>query len=222
MDTSFFLRSKGRANSRHGDGILSLDTPGESEPSDSYLHNPLNPVPTVGGPYVRGIPGFVEAGSIEQSPAETREDVLVYTSDPMDKRLEVTGQVSLVLWAASSARDTDWAVTVSVVEPNGVSYNFCEGILRASCRESLESPSPIEPDQVYEYTVDLGPTSIAFQPGQAIRVRIASSNFPAFARNLGTGGPVNRESREDAVVALQTILHDAAHPSRLVLPVVES
>lgn len=220
--TPFFLRSGGRANSRNGDGLLSLDPPGESEPPDSYLHNPLNPVPTVGGPYVRGIPGFVEAGSIEQSPAETREDVLVYTSAPVDRRLEVTGQVRLELWAASSARDTDWAVTVSVVEPNGASYNFCEGILRASCRDSLESPSPIEPDQVYEYTIDLGPTSIALRPGQSIRIRIASSNFPAFARNLGTGGPVNRESKEDAVVALQTVLHDAAHPSRLVLPVVES
>ena len=221
-DTSFFLRSKGRANTRHGDGTLSLDPSGESEPPDSYLHNPLNPVPTVGGPYVRGIPGFVDAGSIEQTPAETREDVLVYTSAPVDKRLEITGHLNLVLWAASSARDTDWAVTVSVVEPSGASYNFCEGILRASCRESLESPSLIEPDKPYQYTIDLGPTSIAFQPGQSIRLRIASSNFPAFARNLGTGGPVNRESREDAVVALQTILHDAAHPSRLVLPVVES
>lgn len=222
VETPFFLRSNGRANSRNGDGSLSLDPPRESELPDSYLHNPLNPVPTVGGPYVRGIPGFVDAGSIEQTPAETREDVLVYTSAPVESRLEVTGQVSFVLWAATSARDTDWAVTVSVVEPNGASYNFCEGILRASYRDSLESPSPIKPDQVYEYTIDLGPTSIAFQPGQSIRLRIASSNFPAFARNLGTGGPVNKESRGNAVVALQTVLHDAAHPSRLVLPIVES
>ena len=221
-DTSFFLRSEGRANSRRGDGSLSLESPREQEPGDSYLHNPLNPVPTVGGPYVRGIPGFVEAGSIEQTAAEAREDVLIYTSAPMEKRLEVTGQVQLVLWAASSARDTDWAVTVSVVEPSGASYNVCEGILRASFRESLEAPSPIEPGEVYEYTMDLGPTSIAFQPGQAIRLRIASSNFPAFARNLGTGSQAHIASEADAVTALQTVLHDAAHPSRLVLPVVES
>ena len=221
-DTSFFLRSGGRANSRHGDGSLSLEPPNEQEPGDSYLHNPLNPVPTVGGPYVRGIPGFVEAGSIEQTAAEAREDVLVYTSAPMENRLEVTGQVQLVLWAASSARDTDWAVTVSVVEPSGASYNVCEGILRASYRESLEAPSPIEPGQVYEYTLDLGPTSIAFQPGQAIRLRIASSNFPAFARNLGSGSQAHMASVADAVTALQTVLHDGAHPSRLVLPVVES
>ena len=95
VETPFFLRSNGRANSRNGDGSLSLDPPRESEPPDSYLHNPLNPVPTVGGPYVRGIPGFVEAGCIEQSPAETREDVLVYTTPPLDSRLQVTGQVSL-------------------------------------------------------------------------------------------------------------------------------
>ena len=148
--------------------------------------------------------------------------MLVYTSAPMEKRLEVTGQVQLVLWAASSARDTDWAVTVSVVEPSGASYNICEGILRASFRESLEAPSPIEPGQVYEYALDLGPTSIAFQPGQSIRLRIASSNFPAFARNLGSGSQVHMASAADAVTALQTILHNAAHPSRLVLPVVES
>ncbi len=221
-DTSFFLRSAGRANSRHGDGSLSLDPPREQEAADSYLHNPLNPVPTVGGPYVRGIPGFVEAGSIEQTSAEVREDVLVYTSAPVERRLEVTGQVKLVLWAASSARDTDWAATVSVVEPGGKSYNFCEGILRSSYRESLEAPSPTEQGQVYEYTMDLGPTSIAFQPGQAIRLRIASSNFPAFARNLGTGSDAYRAAAADAVTALQTVLHDAAHPSRLVLPIVES
>ena len=127
--------------------------------------------------------------------------MLVYTSAPMEKRLEVTGQVQLVLWAASSVRDTDWAVTVSVVEPSGASYNICEGILRASYRESLEVPSPIEAGQVYGYSLDLGPTSIAFHPGQAIRLRIASSNFPAFARNLGSGSQAHMASAADAVTA---------------------
>ena len=221
-ETALFLRSGGRANGRNGDGRLSLESPKEQEASDSYLHNPLNPVPTVGGPYVRGIPGFVEAGAIEQTAAETREDVLVYTSAPVASRLEVTGQVKLVIWAASTAPNTDWAATMSVVEPGEASYNVCEGILRASFRESLEAPSNIEPDRAYEYTMDLGPTSIAFQPGQSIRLRIASSNFPAFSRNLGTGGVVSRESAGDAITAVQTVLHDASHPSRLVLPVVES
>ena len=163
-DTSFFLRSAGRANSRHGDGSLSLDPPKEQEAADSYLHNPLNPVPTVGGPYVRGIPGFVEAGSIEQTAAEVREDVLVYTSAPMERRLEVSGQVKLVLWAASSARDTDWAATVSVVEPGGKSYNSAR-YPQVLIPGTLEAPSPTEPGQVYEYTMDLGPTSIAFSRG---------------------------------------------------------
>ena len=216
----YYLGSDGKANSSGVDGVLSQEPPREREAYDTYLYNPLNPVQTVGGPYLPGIPGIVEAGAAEQGAVDRREDVLVYTSAPMESNLEVIGEVSLVLWAVTTAPDTDWTAKLTIVEPDGSSYNLCEGMLRASCRESLETPSAIEPGRAYEYRIDLGPTGIRFKSGQRFRLQITSSNFPVFARNLGTGGQVHQA--EEAVTAIQTILHDAAHPSRLLLPVVES
>lgn len=219
-EAAYFLRSSGRANASADDGALSLDPPKEYEVSDSYLYNPMNPVPTVGGPYIRGIPGLVQTGVEEQTPVERREDVLVYTSGPLDRDLEVTGNVTLALWAVTSAPDTDWTAKLTVVHPDGSSYNICEGILRASFRESLERTAPIEPGTAYQYQIDLGPTAMLFERGHRIRLQVSSSNFPAFARNLNTGGPVYEE--KEARTAIQTVLHDANHPSRLVLPVVDS
>jgi putative CocE/NonD family hydrolase len=142
----------------------------------------------------------------------------VYTSAPLERDTEVTGQVGLTLWAVTSVPDTDWTAMLVDVHPDGTAYNVCDGILRASYRESLEHPSPIQPGEAYAYHIDLGPTSMVFRQGHRLRLTVSSSNFPAYARNLNTGSCHSEES--DSCPALQTILHDPEHTSCLRLPVV--
>jgi hypothetical protein len=214
---TYFLRSEGKANTLHGDGWLSLESPRASEPADHYLYNPLHPVPTQGGAHLSGIPSIFDTGVQDQRPIEARADVLVYTSAPLERDTEVTGHVSVTLWAATSASDTDWTAALVDVHADGSAYNVCDGILRARYRDSLEKTSLIHPGEVYQYQIDLGPTSMLFRKGHCIRLAISSSNFPAYARNLNTGGDPNAES--EARPALQTVLHDAAHPSCLLLPI---
>ncbi len=215
---TYFLRSEGRANTLNGDGRLSLDPPRAGEPADHYLYNPVDPVPTCGGAHLHGIPGVFATGVQEQSTVESRADVLVYISDPMEKDTEVTGHVSVTLWAATSAPDTDWTAMLVDVHPDGRAYNVCDGIVRARYRTSLEQPSPIDPGNAYAYNIDLGPTSMLFRRGHRLRLAVSSSNFPAYARNLNTGG-FHAEEIEPRP-ATQTILHDADHPSYVTLPIV--
>ena len=207
---TLFLRSGGAANSRFGDGALSEDPPGESEAADHFLYNPLNPVPTTGGAHLGGIPTVFEVGAQDQRAVEGRGDVLVYTSAPLDRDIEVVGNVTLDLWAATSASDTHWTAKLVDVHPDGQAINVCDGILRASFMESLESPSPIARGEAVRYRVDAGPTAMMFGKGHRIRLEVSSSNFPAFARYDGDG----------LAPAMQTVLHDAGRPSALGLPVV--
>ncbi len=217
---TYFLHSEGRANTLNGDGQLSLDPPRALEPADHYLYNPLDPVPTCGGAHLHGIPSVFETGVQDQRAVETRADVLVYTSAPLTRDTEVTGHVSLTLWAASSAPDTDWTAMLVDVHPDGSAYNVCDGILRARYRESLEQPTHIDAGNVYAYDIDLGPTSMLFRRGHRFRLAVSSSNFPAYARNLNTGGDHATEAEPQP--AAQTILHDADHPSALTLSVIQS
>ena len=215
---TYFFRSDGRANTLTGDGRLSLDPPRAGEPADHYLYNPIDPVPTCGGAHLHGIPGVFATGVQEQGSVETRADVLVYTSEPLEQDTEVTGQVSVTLWAVTSAPDTDWTAMLVDVHPDGRAYNVCDGIVRARYRTSLEQPTPIDPGNAYAYEIDLGPTSMLFRKGHRLRLSISSSNFPAYARNLNTGG-FHAEEVEPRP-ATQTILHDADHMSYVMLPIV--
>ena len=215
---SYFLRSGGKANTLNGDGGLSLDPPAAGEPADSYLYNPLDPAPTMGGAHLAGVPSVFEVGVQDQRPVEARADVLVYTSEPLERDTEVTGHVALSLWAVTSAPDTDWTAKLVDVHPDGLAANVCDGILKARYRDSLEEATPIEPDRAYRYRIDVGPTSMLFKKGHTIRLEVSSSNFPAYARNLNTGGPHDEESEPRP--AVQTVLHDADHQSVLELPVV--
>ena len=214
--TYYFLDSGGRANTRHGDGTLSPEPPGDGRRPDRFLYDPSNPVRTLGGPHMPGVPGRFATGVLEQAPVEAREDVLVYTSEPLERDLEVSGNVSLRLWAVTSAPDTDWTGKLVDVHPDGEAYNLCEGILRASLRESLERSTPTAPGEAYGYDVDLGPTSVMFKKGHRIRLQVSSSNFPAHSRNLNTGKPHHMDA--EIRTATQTVLHDADHPSCLMLP----
>jgi putative CocE/NonD family hydrolase len=204
--TRFYLHSAGRANSLSGDGRLSRDTPG-SEPPDVFLYNPLNPTPTVG---VEGIH--------DQRTVEARSDVLVYTTPPLTEALEVTGPVTVVLHASSSAPDTDFTAKLVDVAPNGYAANLCDGIIRARYRNSAAHPELMQPGEAYQFTIDLNGTGNLFRPGHQIRLEISSSNFPKFDRNLNTGeaAALDRNPRP----AMQTVFHDANNPSYVLLPVI--
>ena len=144
--------------------------------------------------------------------------MLVYSTPPLEKPTEVTGPVQVILYAASSAPDTDFTAKLVDVHPDGKAYNLGNGIIRASSRQSLEQRIAIEPDKVYEYTIDLWPTSNLFSAGDQIRVEISSSNFPHYDRNLNTGAKLGTAT--EMVRAAQTILHNGQYPSRMVLPII--
>lgn len=215
--TSFYLSSNGNANSAHGNGLLTLNQPDENTPPDTYINHPSNPVPTVGGAHLDGIPGIFDTGVQSQGIVESREDVLVYTSDTLNEDLTVAGNVILKMYAITSATDTDWTAKLCDVRENASSINICEGILRASYRDSLEFPEPVESGKEYEYELDLGPTAIVFKKGHRIRLQISSTNFPAYSRNSGTN--IGHNDTDELSDAVQKILHDATHPSQLILPI---
>ena len=218
----YFLHSSSDANGPAGNGFLYTDPHQEfraSSPTDTYIYDPANPVPTVGGPLCCDGEHFA-GGPRDQSEIEKRQDVLVYSTAPLQQDVEVTGPVTLNLFAKSSAVDTDFTAKLVDVGPDGFARNVTEGILRAKYRESTKgAPKLITPGEVYEYKIDMWSTSNVFLKGHKIRLEVSSSNFPRFDRNLNTGK--DSATSSEMVKATNTILHDAAHPSALILPVVE-
>jgi putative CocE/NonD family hydrolase len=211
--TDFYLHSRGHANSLFGDGALGPDPPA-AEPADSFAYDPDNPVPTLGGQSM-----FIEnTGPRDRRPVERRDDVLLYTSPPLSADLEVTGPVTLTLYAASSAPDTDFTATLVDVHPSGQAIHLCEGIVRTRFRDSYERPALIEPGAVYGFTISLWETSSVFQVGHRIRLEVSSSNFPRFDRNLNTGHEPGLDA--EMRVATQTVYHTGQYPSRVSLPVI--
>jgi putative CocE/NonD family hydrolase len=212
-EASYFLHSSGKANGASGDGSLSTET-NPSEMPDTFKYDPANPVPTVGGPLCCDA-GHLAPGPQDQTEVEKRPDVLVYSTPPLDQDLEVTGPVRLYLYAKSSEVDTDFTAKLVDVWPGGFAQNLTEGILRARYRESTAAASPLIPGRIYKFNIDLWSTSNVFLKGHRIRVEVSSSNFPRFDRNLsflGEGG-----TGSTFVDATNTIYHDTAHPSALVL-----
>jgi uncharacterized protein len=214
--TRYYLHSRGKANSLHGDGVLGPETPG-MEPPDRFLYDPRHPVPTRGGALCCW-PGALPQGAYDQTPVESREDVLVYTTPLLTEDVEVTGPVLVTLYAASSAVDTDFTAKLVDVHPSGFAQNLTDGIIRARYRQSTARPEPIEPGKVYAYTIDLWATSNVFKAGHCIRLEISSSNFPRFDRNPNTGGALATETA--LLPAIQTIHHDGTYPSHVTLPII--
>jgi len=215
--TPLYLFGGGAANTRSGDGQLAWTPPTDAGGvHDQFVYDPGNPVPTTGGNLLL-TPDF-KTGPQEQSPVETRDDVLVYTSTPLSSDLEVTGPLTAHLWISSSAPDTDFVVRVCDVWPDGRSYNVVDGILRAKFRSSMTTPVPLTPGVVTEITVDLWSTSQVFKAGHQIRVVVTSSSFPRWSRNLNTGESSERTAA--GVAAEQMVFHDAAHPSHILLPII--
>jgi putative CocE/NonD family hydrolase len=214
--TKYFLHSRGAANSSKGDGTLSIAAPTD-EPADKFAYDPGKPVPTIGGPLCCD-GAHLAPGPREQRTLEERDDVLVYSSAGLEHDLEVTGPVRLEFFASSLAVDTDFTAKLVDVAPDGSAINLTEGILRAKYRETQESPTPLVPGKIYPLTIDLWATSNVFRAGHRLRLEISSSNFPRFDRNLNTGE--SAASSAKYVSATNTIAHDAAHPSALVLPII--
>jgi uncharacterized protein len=214
----YYLRGGGQANTAEGDGELSPQAPGQ-EATDAFLYDPRRPVPTLGGRVM--LPTNANAaGPVDQRPAEARDDVLCFTTAPLTEPLEVTGHVSLTLYASSSAPDTDFTGKLVDVFPDGRAIFLTDGIIRARYRNSLAEPELLTPGEVYELSLDLSVTSNVFLPGHRIRLEVSSSNFPRFDRNTNTGGVIADESAEQAAVAVNRVLHGPGHPSRLTLPVI--
>lgn len=210
-----YLSGAGDAASRTGQ--LSTSAPPDGQPPDRYTYDPANPVPSVGGhSCCSARSGF--QGPYDQQDVEKRSDVMVYSTEPLKADTEVTGPVSVDLWAASSATDTDFTAKLDVVKPDGTVTNLNDGILRTAFRDSLEHLEPGLPDTPYQYRIAIWPTSYLFSAGDRIRLEISSSDYPQFAPNPNTGKAFGVSAARQP--ADQTILHDAAHPSALILPVI--
>ena len=213
--TKYFLHSQGAANSLRGNGTLSSAAPAAESP-DHYVYDPANPAPTIGGPLCCD-GAHLRPGPRDQRPVEARDDVLVYSTPAFSKDVEVTGPISVELYAQSSAVDTDFTGKLVDVGPDGFARNLTEGIIRARYRNSQEKPEMLNPGQVYKFTIDLWSTSNVFLKGHSLRLEISSSNFPRFDRNLNTGA--EPEFADKSASATNTIYHDAQHPSVLIVPV---
>jgi putative CocE/NonD family hydrolase len=218
--TKYSLRSIGRANTAEGTGRLIRE--GEwyearSDSADHFTYDPANPVPTVGGPLCCDAP-HLPPGPRDQKDVEARPDVLVYSTEPLQQDVNVTGPVTFEFYASSTAVDTDFTAKLVDVYPDGFARNVTEGILRASYRDSNTTSTLLVPGKIYKLTIDMAATSNVFLKGHKIRLEISSSNFPRFDRNLNTGKSA-AESGE-FVNATQTIYHDGAHPTALILPII--
>jgi putative CocE/NonD family hydrolase len=209
--TQYYLHSDGNAATTEA-GALS-PAPPVDEPPDRYTYDPMDPTPSRGGNTL-----YIAKGAFDQREVESRPDVLTYTSAPLAQDLEVTGPQVVKLFASTSAPDTDFAAKLVDVRPDGYAVNVQDGIIRGRYRLSATNPSPLTPGEVYELTIDLCATSYVFKAGHRVRLDIASANFPRFDRNLNVWQ--HPLSATEGQAAEQTVFHDAARPSHIVLPVV--
>ena len=207
--TAYYLHSGGHANTAAGDGVLTTEPPADEQP-DGFSYDPRDPLPSRGG-----FLGADGAGAYDQRPIEGRRDLLVYTTAPLQRDLEVTGPVTLELWATSSAPCTDFTAKLVDVHPDGTAINLCDGVMRAR-GQGL----PLTPGAAYRFAITVGVTSNLFKAGHRIRLHVSSSNYPAFAPNPNTPTSFAAATAEEFTPAEQSVLHDRLHPSHLLLPVI--
>jgi uncharacterized protein len=225
--TKLYFSGEGKANTSKGDGRLTFDEPPAGAPADHYVYDPGDPTPD---------PNFYETTaaqdklvqSVDEKKKEAEEhhekvtadrrDILVYQTEELKEPLTFAGPLSATLYAASSARDTDWFVSLVEIEKDGKTFSLASGKLRARFRNSVKKPELLTPGRIYEYTLDLWHTGITVPAGARLRVEVASAVFPMFSRNLNTGG--HNETETAFVAAMQVIYHDKEHPSYLLLPLI--
>ena len=213
----FFLSSAGKANTRNGDGALSLTPPSKDIP-DAFMYDPMNPVGSYGG-NVCCTGNAVQGGSFDQSQMELRNDILVYTSEALSEGVEITGFIESTLFVSSTGLDTDVTIKLIDVYPDGKAYNLDETIQRLRYRDGYDKEVFMEKNKVYK--VDLTPmvTSNYFPAGHKIRIEVSSSNFPRFDRNLNTGG--NNYDESKGIVVENKIHHSKQYPSVIKLPFIK-
>jgi uncharacterized protein len=215
---TFYLASSGRANSLSGDGTLVPAAPAKDAP-DAFTYDPMNPVPTHGGGFCC-MGADYHPGAIDQRSIEARNDVLVYSTGPLEKGLEVSGPIDVSLYVSSDAKDTDFTVKLVDVFPDGTAFNIDDNIQRARYRDGYDqAPVWMEKGKTYKVAFQPIQTSIYYPPGHQIRIEVSSSDFPRFDRNLNTGG--NNYDETAGVVAHNQVHHSSAYPSSITLSVVE-
>ena len=216
--TTFYLSSNGSANTMYGDGKLTTLKRKINNKSDSFIYNPLDPVTSNGGG-VCCMGNAVKGGAFDQQEIETRDDVLVYTSETLKNGLEVTGYINSSIYISSDVKDTDITIKLIDVYPDGTAYNIDETIQRVRYREGYDKEVFMEKGNVYKVDLSQMSTSNYFKKNHKIRIEISSSNFPRFARNLNTGGDNFNESK--GIIARNTIHHSKKYPSSITLPIVK-
>ncbi|MCE2612164.1 CocE/NonD family hydrolase [Flavobacteriaceae bacterium D16] len=218
QNTTFYLNSSGKANSLYGDGRLDVDKPNEKDNPDGFTYDPMNPVTSYGG-NVCCTGNAVRGGSFDQQVMETRNDILVYTSEPLTEGKEVSGFIESTLYVSSDAKDTDFTIKLIDVYPDGRAYNLDETIQRVRYREGYDKEVFMKEGEVYKVNLTPMATSNYFKKGHRIRIEVSSSNFPRFARNLNTGG--RNYDEKEGVVANNKVHHSKKFPSHIVIPFVE-
>lgn len=214
---NFYLSSAGKANSLYGDGSLAVAPP-KHDIGDQFAYDPMNPVPTHGG-NVCCEGNAVHPGAYDQRAMETRNDILVYTSDPFKEGTEVSGPIDVTLYVSSDAKDTDFTVKLIDVDPNGPAYNLDENIQRMRYRNGYDKPLAwMESGKVYKVTFQPMQTSDYIAAGHSLRIEVSSSNFPRFDRNLNTGG--NNYDEAKGIVAHNQVHHSTEYPSEITITVV--
>jgi uncharacterized protein len=214
--TTYYLDSEGKANTRNGNGKLSLQKPKKTS-QDTFQYDPLDPVNSYGG-NVCCTGNAVQGGSYDQQEMELRDDILVYTSEPLTEGIEISGFIESYLYLSSDAKDTDVTIKLIDVYPDGKAYNLDETIHRVRYREGYDKEVMMEKGKVYEIKMTPMSTSNYFEKGHQIRIEVSSSNFPRFDRNLNTGG--NNFDESKGVIATNSIHHGTKNLSRIVVPVV--
>ena len=215
--TTFYLDSKGKANSRLGDGSLTKKKPSKDNP-DSFKYDPMNPVNSYGG-NVCCTGNAIQGGSWDQQEMELREDILVYTSEVLEEGVEISGFIESKLFISTDVKDTDLTIKLIDVYPDGSAYNLDETIQRVRYREGYEKEVFMEKGKVYEVNMTPMSTSNYFEKGHKIRIEVSSSNFPRFDRNMNTGG--NTYDETEGIVATNNIHHSSKYPSSITLPIVK-
>ncbi len=199
--TSWYLRGAG------GEGVLSSEPPAGETP-DSYVYDPADPAP---GPMAIG-PTYDDPVDLEA--VATRSDVLVYTTEPLAEDTEITGPVTVELWASSSAPSTDFTAKLIEVFPDGSAIHLCQGVVRTN----VGMAQPPVPGAAYRHEIDLVATSVLVKVGHRLRLHVSSSEYPTYEPNPNTGSRIIHEA--ETVRATQHVFHDARHPSRLILPII--
>jgi len=211
----YYISSEKGANTSGGDGKLQTKKSSSTRQYDTYTYDPGDPSPC--------FIDFLKKRALERynNLVVSREDMLVYETAPFEQPLTIAGPISAVLYASSSAKDTDWFVTIYVVAEDGEisSMGMTWGALRARYRNSMSTPKFLEKDKIYEFTIDLSHTGNTFSKGERIRMEISSASFPEYSRNLNTGG--HNEMETEYVSAVQKIYHTKEYPSHLLLPVIK-